>query len=80
MVFSKGISRSALPYKRSAPSWQRTSAQEVVDMICKHAKKGLAPSQIGNILRDSAGIGQIRAVTGNKIVRILKANGALFPF
>lgn len=75
---SKGISRSSLPYKRSPPSWLRVSAQEVVDMICKNAKKGMTPSQIGLVLRDSSGIGQIRAVTGNKIVRILKANGAHF--
>merc|ERR1739841_411108 len=41
----------------------------------KLAKKGLTPSQIGVILRDSHGIAQVRSVTGQKIVRILKANG-----
>lgn len=46
-------------------------------MICKHAKKGLTPSQIGLQLRDSNGIAQIRSVTGSKIVRILKANGMI---
>ena len=44
-------------------------------MICRLAKKGLTPSQIGIILRDSHGIGQIRTVTGNKIVRVLRAHG-----
>lgn len=34
---------------------------------------GLRPSQIGVILRDSHGVAQVRRVTGNKIVRILKA-------
>lgn len=48
--------------------------------ICKFAKKGLAPSQIGVILRDSHGIAQVRSVTGSKILRILKAHGMLFPF
>ena len=71
----KGISSSALPYKRAAPSWLKTTPQEVIDQICKLAKKGLSPSQIGVILRDSHGISQVRSVTGNKILRILKGNG-----
>merc|ERR1712179_17360 len=41
----------------------------------KLAKKGLTPSQIGVILRDSHGVAQVRFVTGNKILRILKAKG-----
>ncbi|KAI8141435.1 40S ribosomal protein S13 [Fennellomyces sp. T-0311] len=71
----KGISGSALPYRRSPPSWLKTSTDEVVDLICKNAKKGLSPAQIGLILRDSHGIPKVKSVTGNKIVRILKANG-----
>eukprot|EP01114_Cavostelium_apophysatum_P008994 TRINITY_DN22064_c0_g1_i1.p1 TRINITY_DN22064_c0_g1~~TRINITY_DN22064_c0_g1_i1.p1 ORF type:complete len:172 (+),score=27.35 TRINITY_DN22064_c0_g1_i1:61-516(+) len=71
----KGISDSALPYKRSPPSWLKISPQEVVDHVCKLAKKGLTPSQIGVILRDSHGIAQVKNVTGSKVVRILKANG-----
>ncbi|KAF9352799.1 ribosomal 40S subunit protein S13, partial [Mortierella sp. AD094] len=39
------------------------------------AKKGMTPSQIGVILRDSQGIAQVKNVTGNKILRILKSNG-----
>ena len=53
----------------------KTSGEEVVEQICKLAKKGLSPSQIGVVLRDSQGISQVKSVTGNKIVRILKANG-----
>jgi hypothetical protein len=34
-----------------------------------------APSQIGVLLRDSHGIAQVKTVTGNKILRILKGNG-----
>ncbi|KAJ3202219.1 ribosomal 40S subunit protein S13, partial [Clydaea vesicula] len=71
----KGISSSALPYRRTPPSWLKTTPEEVVDSICKLAKKGLAPSQIGVILRDSHGIAQVKNVTGNKILRILKTNG-----
>ena len=71
----KGISQSALPYKRSPPSWLKVTAAQVEDHVCKLAKKGLAPSQIGVILRDSNGIAQVKSVTGNKILRILKKNG-----
>ena len=35
----------------------------------------MTPSQIGVVLRDSHGVAQVRFVTGNKILRILKAGG-----
>mmetsp|Transcript_104033 Transcript_104033/g.335344 ORF Transcript_104033/g.335344 Transcript_104033/m.335344 type:complete len:152 (-) Transcript_104033:93-548(-) len=71
----KGIASSALPYRRKAPTWVKMKTEDVCDHICKLAKKGLCPSQIGVTLRDSFGIPQVRTVTGNKILRILKANG-----
>lgn len=71
----KGISKSSLPYKRNPPSWLKVGSREVCDQICKLAKKGMVPSQIGVYLRDSQGVTQVKAVTGNKILRILKANG-----
>ena len=43
--------------------------------VLKHAKKGMTPSQIGVYLRDSMGIPQVRGITGNKILRLLKASG-----
>ncbi|KAK8268810.1 hypothetical protein V6Z11_D11G092200 [Gossypium hirsutum] len=58
----KGISASALPYKRTPPSWLKISSQDVEDNICKFAKKGLTPSQIGVILRDSHGIAQVKSL------------------
>merc|ERR1711861_96247 len=71
----KGISRSANPYKRSPPQWLKTSPLDVEEHVCKLAKKGLTPSQIGVILRDSNGIAQVSSVTGTKILRILKKHG-----
>merc|ERR1712060_600993 len=71
----KGISKSALPYRRTPPSWFKQNATEVVDHVCKLAKKGLTPSQIGVNLRDSHGIAQVCHVTGSKILRILKKKG-----
>eukprot|EP00616_Rhizochromulina_sp_CCMP1243_P017452 CAMPEP_0118961890 /NCGR_PEP_ID=MMETSP1173-20130426/426_1 /TAXON_ID=1034831 /ORGANISM="Rhizochromulina marina cf, Strain CCMP1243" /LENGTH=151 /DNA_ID=CAMNT_0006910089 /DNA_START=38 /DNA_END=493 /DNA_ORIENTATION=- len=71
----KGIAGSAKPYKRTPPSWLKTSAGDVEDAICRYAKKGLRPSAIGVLLRDSGGIPQVTSVTGSKIMRILKKHG-----
>merc|ERR1711863_200918 len=71
----KGISQSALPYRRSVPTWLKLTSNDVKDQIYKLAKKGLTPSQIGVILRDSHGVAQVRFITGNKILRILKSKG-----
>ncbi|KAF7176029.1 hypothetical protein CNMCM7691_001204 [Aspergillus felis] len=71
----KGISASAIPYSRSAPAWLKTTPDQVVDQICKLARKGATPSQIGVVLRDSHGVAQVKVVTGNKILRILKSSG-----
>ncbi|EEY19791.1 40S ribosomal protein S13 [Verticillium alfalfae VaMs.102] len=43
----KGISSSAIPYSRTAPSGLKTNPDQVVDQICKLAKKGATPSRIG---------------------------------
>jgi len=74
----KGISASALPFRRTQPSWSKATPEDVSDQIFKFAKRGLSPSQIGVILRDSHGIPQVKFVTGNKILRILKTNGGFF--
>jgi len=71
----KGISASALPYRRTPPSWLKTTPEDVVEHISKLARKGMTPSQIGITLRDSHGIPQVRFVTGSKILRILKMEG-----
>merc|ERR1712227_137918 len=71
----KGISKSALPYKRTAPRWSKLTSDQVCEKVCKLAKKGLTPSQIGVFLRDSEGVAQVEAITGTKVLRILKANG-----
>ena len=64
----KGISASAIPYSRTPPAWLKTTPEQVVDQICKLAKKGATPSQIGVVLRDSHGIAQVKVVTGKTIV------------
>ena len=79
-AYRKGISASCMPYKRTAPSWLKTTSAEVEASVCRLAKKGLTPSQIGVLLRDQKGIGQVKAVTGSKILRILKKNGKVSAF
>ena len=100
----KGLSDSALPYKRTAPSWSKATPASLEEdgawvvaadcgarpppplpasprspptphPVCKYAKKGLTPSQIGIVLRDSHGIAQVKSVTGTKILRLLKKKG-----
>ena len=71
----KGISASALPYARSPPTWLKTTKASVEEQICKMSRKGMKPSEIGLKLRDQHGIPQVKSVTGNKILRILKKNG-----
>eukprot|EP00924_Labyrinthula_sp_SR-Ha-C_P009821 maker-scaffold_21-snap-gene-0.0-mRNA-1 protein AED:0.02 eAED:0.02 QI:410/1/1/1/1/1/3/112/151 len=71
----KGISARALPFKRTPPAWVSKTAEEVEAQCCKLARKGLTPSQIGVILRDSQGVPQVKAITGTQILRLLKKNG-----
>lgn len=63
----KGISSSAIPYSRTPPTWLKTTPEQVVDQICKLAKKGATPSQIGVVLRDSHGIAQVKGEFGAHI-------------
>lgn len=60
----KGISKSALPYSRAPPAWLKVTPDQLVDQICKLARKGATPSQIGTVLRDSHGVAQVKVVTG----------------
>jgi small subunit ribosomal protein S13e len=46
-----------------------------VDLIVKLARKGVTPSQIGVQLRDQYGVPLSKPISGNTIVRILRANG-----
>ncbi|KAM3128664.1 40S ribosomal protein S13-2 [Paramecium bursaria] len=71
----KGISGSALPYKRKAPKWLTLTSKSIVELIEKLAKKGLNTSQIGVQLRDQQSIPQTKYLTGQKILRILKKRG-----
>lgn len=71
----KGISASAIPYSRSVPTWFKSTPETVEENICKLARKGATPSQIGVVLRDSHGVAQVKVVTGeNDCSRVTMAN------
>lgn len=73
----KGISASAIPYSRTPPAWLKVTPEQVVDQICKLAKKGATPSQIGVVLRDSHGIAQVKFVTGEFVTYLYEKEGRL---
>lgn len=55
-------------------------SKQVEELIVKLYKQGYKPEKIGLILRDSYGIGDVKAVTGKKIVKILREKGFnVFP-
>eukprot|EP00798_Chlamydomonas_sp_ICE-L_P021853 gene21853-28883_t len=53
----------------------RDGFAQVKDMINKLARKGMPPSAIGVLLRDQHAIPGVTAITGSKILRILKGSG-----
>uniref|UniRef100_A0A8C5XYF9 Small ribosomal subunit protein uS15 N-terminal domain-containing protein n=1 Tax=Microcebus murinus TaxID=30608 RepID=A0A8C5XYF9_MICMU len=42
----EGLSQSALPHRRSVPTWLQLTSEDMKEQIYKLAKKGLAPSQM----------------------------------
>jgi small subunit ribosomal protein S13e len=71
----KGISASAIPYSRNPPAWLKVTPDQVAEQICKLARKGAAPSQIGVVLRDAHGISQVKNITGMKRATICGSGG-----
>ena len=71
----KGISQSALPYKRRSHKWVAHTPKSITQLIVTMAKKGMSPSQIGVTIRDKEAVPSIKLLTGQKIVRLLKKNG-----
>ncbi|KAK4993278.1 ribosomal 40S subunit protein S13 [Elasticomyces elasticus] len=76
----KGISASAIPYSRTPPAWLKTTPDQVVDQICKLARKGATPSQIGVVLRDSHGVAQVKVVTGARHLHPAQVGEAKLTF
>jgi len=70
---AKGISGSKKPLKK-VPSWAPYKDKDVEKLVVKYAKAEKSSSEIGIILRDNYGINSVKALTGKKILGILKDN------
>ena len=50
------------------------SPEEAEALVVKYAKEGVAPSMIGNLLRDVHGVPLVRQLTGKRLSAILREN------
>ena len=70
----KGKSGSTKPLEKKTYKWVKYKPKEIEQLITKLSKLGKTPSQIGLILRDQYGIPDIKSITKNKLLAILKKN------
>ncbi len=75
----KGRSGSKKPASRVPPKWVEVDPKKVEELVVELAKKGYSSAMIGTILRDNYGIPDVRAITGKKIMRILKEHNLAPP-
>jgi small subunit ribosomal protein S15 len=71
----KGRSGSHRPYPLTKPAWVTMEKTEVVEEAVKLAKGGMSAAQVGAHLRDSMGVPSVRAVTGERMSKLLAENG-----
>lgn len=71
----KGRSGSHRPYPLTKPAWVTATREEIVEEALKLSKGGMSAAQVGGVLRDSYGVPSVRAVTGERLSDLLKANG-----
>lgn len=71
----RGKSHSTRPPKIVKPEWVNMPPEKVEELVVNLYKKGYSLSMIGLILRDQYGIPLVKAVTGKKMLRILKERG-----
>ena len=73
----KGRSGSTRPYPLTKPAWVPLEPDEVVEEAVKLAKTGLNGAQVGTALRDSFGVPSVRAVTGQRLIPLLRTHGVV---
>jgi small subunit ribosomal protein S15 len=72
---NKGRAGSHRPYPITKPEWVSISAEEVATQAVQLSKGGMGPALVGQTLRDSYGVPLARAVTGKRLVALLKEHG-----
>ncbi len=73
-----GKSHQTRPTSKSAPTWVKSSPEEVRSVILKLAKEGMPQSRIGLALRDDYGVPLAKPVLGESIGEVL-AEGKAAP-
>ncbi len=68
-----GKSGSTKPYREEPPEWVDMSPEEMKNKVVELGKKGLNPSEIGEVLRDQHGVPSVKYFD-MKITRILEEN------
>lgn len=71
----KGRAGSHRPYPATAPAWGTLSREEIVEEAVKLAKGGAISAHVGTVLRDSLGVPSVRAVTGERLTKLLATHG-----
>lgn len=71
----KGKSGSHRPPVKENPAWVPIEKKEIENLILKLAGTGLTSAQIGQKLRDSYGVPDVRLATGKTITDIMKEKG-----
>jgi small subunit ribosomal protein S15 len=67
-------SRAAGGVKES-PAWVQLKNDEIESLVVKLSGTGLTSAQIGQKLRDSYGVPDVRLATGKTVVKIMKEKG-----
>ncbi|WNY25621.1 30S ribosomal protein S15 [Methanolapillus millepedarum] len=70
----KGQAGSKKPFRTEVPEWVNVSSEDAVKVILDLWKQGVSTSEIGMVLRDQYGVGDVKLLTGKKITQILKDN------
>ncbi len=71
----RGQSHSTRPPVIERPEWVNIPPERLEEIVINLYKKGYPLSVIGIILRDQYGVPLVRAVTGKKMLRILRERG-----
>ncbi len=67
----RGKSGSTKPLKK-VQAWAPYKGADVEKLVVKYAKAGKSTSEIGLILRDTYGVGSVKALTGKKVSEVLQ--------
>ncbi len=71
----KGKAGSHRPYPFTAPTFGGLDREELVEQAVKLAKGGASSAHVGTVLRDTHGIASVRAVTGQRLSKLLASHG-----